>query len=117
MEEEEGQTTVHGVMVEETPIRTSRKNPAIKYFSGKKSDGKKSPQVIHFNQKLRPLMEKSLEEKKSVALVNCKVKTGKFTLSLEMMTSQAEWRIHHSGVAKPRHTRACARVKLARARV
>ena len=39
--------------------------------------------------KLRQPMEKLLEEKKFVALVNCKVKARKFCPSLEITTSQA----------------------------
>ena len=89
MKEEEGQATVHGVVVDVSPIQTSRKNSDIRYFSGKMSDSRKIVRVICFDPKLGPAMEKSLEEKKPVVLVNCKVKTGKFSFPLEFMTSQA----------------------------
>ena len=53
------------------------------------SNSKKTARVICFDPKLRPPMEKLPEEKKPVALGNCKVKTRKFSPSLEIMTSQA----------------------------
>ena len=34
--------TVHGIIMQLSPIWTSRKNPNVKYFDGKISDGKKS---------------------------------------------------------------------------
>ena len=67
-----------GMVVEVSPIKASRKNPDVKYFSGKITDGKKVARVISFDPKLRSILEKSREEKTSLALVNCNVRKGKF---------------------------------------
>ena len=40
------------MVVEVSPIKASRKNPDIKYFSGKITDGKKVARVISFDPKL-----------------------------------------------------------------
>ena len=62
--------TVHGVVMEVSPVRPSRKNPEVKYFSGKLSDGQKVVRIISFEPKLRSVLDKSREERKPVALVN-----------------------------------------------
>ena len=77
MEEEEN-VTIHGVVVEVSPVRPSRNNPNLKLFSGKLSDGVKVARVISFDPKLHPSFAKCREEGKSVALVNCRVQEGKF---------------------------------------
>jgi len=77
--EEEDNATIHGVVVEVSPVRPSRNNPNVKLFSGKVSDGVKVARVISFEPKLHPSFAKSREEGKSVALVNCKVQEGKFS--------------------------------------
>ena len=46
--EEHSNGTVHGMVVEVSPIKVSRKNPDAKYFSGKITDGKKVARVISF---------------------------------------------------------------------
>ena len=46
--------TVHGVVVELSPVKTSNKDAKIKYFSGKVSDGNKAGRVICFEPNLRP---------------------------------------------------------------
>lgn len=80
--------TVHGVVVELSPIKESAKDGKVKYFSGKVSDGRKVARVISFEPTLRPSLEKFRQEGKSVALVNCKVQESKFDQSLEIMTSK-----------------------------
>ena len=63
--------TVHGVMTELSPVKVSRKNEKIKYFSGKLSDGKKAVRVISFDAALRAKMEESRSKGSAIALVNC----------------------------------------------
>ena len=53
--EEHSNATVHGMVVEVSPIKASRKNPYVKYFSGKITDGKKAARVISLDPKLRSL--------------------------------------------------------------
>ena len=38
--------TTHGVVVEVYPMKTSRNNPDLRYFSGKAIDGKKDARLI-----------------------------------------------------------------------
>ena len=72
---------------EVSPIKASRKNPDVKYFSGKITDGKKVARVISFDPKLRSILEKSREENTSLALVNCNVRKGKFDSGMEVMAN------------------------------
>ena len=72
--EEHSNATIHGVVVEISPTNASRKNPDVKYFSEKITDGKKVARVISFDPKLRSILVKSREEKTSLALVNCNVR-------------------------------------------
>ena len=44
--EEHSNATVHGMVVEVSPIKANRKNLDVKYFSGKITDGKKVARVI-----------------------------------------------------------------------
>ena len=64
--EEEENATVHGVVLELSPMKTSHKNQDIKYFNGKLSDGKKMARLISFepNCKLRPSLEKNQKKKR-----------------------------------------------------
>ena len=52
MEKQGENATMHGVMVEVSPIKLSRKNPGIKYFSGQITDGRKTARMICFKLKL-----------------------------------------------------------------
>lgn len=80
--------TVHRVVVELSPVKTSNKDAKIKYFSRKVSDGNKAGRVICFEPNLRPYLERFREEKKPIALVNCKVQESKYDQSLEILTSK-----------------------------
>ena len=62
--EEDTNVTVHGVVVELSPVKTSNKDAKIKYFSGRVSDGKKAARVICFEPDLRPSLERFREDKK-----------------------------------------------------
>ena len=66
--------TVHGVVTEPSPVKVSRKNEQVRYFSGKVSDGKKTVRVVSFDPALCGTMEKSRVEASAIALVNCQVK-------------------------------------------
>jgi len=60
--EEEDNATVHGMVLEVSPVKQSRNNPEVKYFSAKISDGKKVARMISLETKLRSALEKSREE-------------------------------------------------------
>ncbi len=38
--------TVHSVVTQLSPVKTSRKNSSVRYFDGRMSDGKKSVRVV-----------------------------------------------------------------------
>lgn len=63
---------VHGVITELSPVKKSKKDESVKYFSGKLSDDKDSVRVICFYPSLRNRMSSSFE-KDTVSLVNCQV--------------------------------------------
>lgn len=77
--------TVHGVILQLSPVKASTKDSKVKYFSGKVT---KAARVICFEQNLRPSLDKFRQEGKPVALVNCKVQQSKFEDSLEILTSK-----------------------------
>lgn len=84
--EEEPHAKVHGVVLELSPVKSGRKNPDVKYFSGRLSDGKKVATLVSFDPKLHTDMEKSRIERNSIALVDCKICEGKFAPGLEITT-------------------------------
>ena len=70
-----------------SPVKTSRKNPDIKYFSGKISDGKKVARMISFHPPLRPTLDDSRKQQSTIAMVNCKIQESKFEPGLEVTAS------------------------------
>ena len=66
--------TVSGIVTELSPVKVSRKNSQVKYFSGKVTDGKKTVRVVSFHPGLRNQMEKSRIEGSTVSIVNCQIK-------------------------------------------
>lgn len=73
MEEEDG-ATVHGMVVELTPVKCSMNNSDVSYFAGKLSDGKKVARIISFKPELRTSLEEAKVAGTPVAIVNCRVK-------------------------------------------
>ena len=67
--------TVHGVVFGElSPIKTSSKNRAVKYFDGQFSDGKKTVRLVSFDPALRNKFEEIRKSGGGLALQNCFVK-------------------------------------------
>ena len=67
--------TVHGVVVGElSPIKTSTKNSAVKYFDGRFGDGKRTVRLVSFDATLRKKLEDVRKSGGGVALQNCMVK-------------------------------------------
>lgn len=85
--EEGAGVTVHGVVVDLSPIKSSRTNPDLKYFSGKLSDGKTVARMISFHPQLRPSFEESRKKRSSIAMVNCTIKEAKYESGLEIVGS------------------------------
>jgi hypothetical protein len=67
---------VHGVITELSPVKKSRKNESVKYFSGQLCDGKDSVRVIYFEPCLREKMSDCFEKKEPVCLSNCQIRSG-----------------------------------------
>ena len=83
----EDSAIVYGVVLDVSPIKSSRNNPSVKYFSARITDGKKCARMISFEPKLRPSLETYQVEGSTVALVNCRIKPGKYDPALEIMAS------------------------------
>ena len=84
---QETNATVHGVVLELSPIKSSRNNPDMKYFNGSITDGTKVACMVCFEPKLRASLEKFRETGESVSLVNCKIREGKYEPGLEITTA------------------------------
>ena len=56
--EDDGNATVHEVVLEVSPVKVSRNNPEVKYFSGKISDGKKVARMISFEISVREVKKR-----------------------------------------------------------
>ena len=80
--------TVHGLVVELSPVKESRTNPDCKYFNAKISDGKRVARFISFHPQLRQPMDKYRQESKSIALSACRIQTNKFDSKLEIMAGK-----------------------------
>ena len=87
IEEPTEAATVTGVVTELSPIKVSKNNSHIKYFSGQVSDGKKTCRVVSFEPGLRNKLEKSRLERSAVSIVNCQIKERSFNKGLEIMAS------------------------------
>ena len=74
---ESGSAIVHGVVTELSPIKKSKKDENLKYFSGQLSDGKKCVRVISFQPCLRQAMNDSLTKKEAISVVDCQVRSGR----------------------------------------
>ena len=62
----------HGVVVGElSPVKTSSKNNAVKYFDGRFSDGKKTVRLVSFDPKLCSRLDEVKKSGCRVALENC----------------------------------------------
>ena len=79
--------TVHGVVTELSPLKVSWGNTDNKYFSGKIGAGDKAARIISFKPELQSSIEKSRPGCTPVALLNCKVKEGKYNQGLEIVAS------------------------------
>lgn len=78
--ESDSNATVHGVVVDLSPTKSSRNNPDIKYFSAKLSDGNKASRMISFKQELRSSLERSRKDR-------APVREGKFDPALDIVAS------------------------------
>lgn len=85
--EEEDNVTIHGIVTELSPIKTSKRNSHVKYFTGQLSDGKKCMRLVSFDPKLRPRLSESLGYSSVVAMRECRVKRASVGDNLEIVAS------------------------------
>ena len=71
--EEYRNAAVHGVVLQLSPTKVSKKNLKTKFFIGKISDGKRTTRIISFNPHLRTQLEKFRQSSSEVAIVNCSI--------------------------------------------
>ena len=84
---ESGGAAVHGVVMNLSPVKESKKNTSVQYFHGTISDGRKSVRVVSFDPPLRLSLQLSRTKRSSVAVVNCQVKTGRGDSNVEIMAT------------------------------
>ena len=73
--------TIHGVVTELSPVKSSKRTQT-KYFTGTISDGKKQLRMVSFDTKQRPQLCEALKERTSIALNGCTVKDGEAGLEI-----------------------------------
>ena len=81
--------TVHGKVLELSPIKISRNRRDCLYFNGKLSDGVKMARFVSFERKLRECLDKFLQENKSVVVSGCRIQSNKYDRSKEIITGRS----------------------------
>ena len=84
---EESCATVHGVVVELSPMKKSRKSD-VQYFEGKVSDGREVCRFVSFEPKLFKDMEELKKKQESVSLINCDIKMDRNGNNYEVIASR-----------------------------
>ena len=70
--------SVHGVIVDVSPIHSTKRYSARKYFSACITDGKETLKFVCFNPALRPNVEKMRQRKKPCTIKNCTIKCSTY---------------------------------------
>ena len=83
MEEGKG-VCVHGIPINVSPAKESRRTKGVYYFEGKLSDGKRSARVVSFDVTQLEALKKAEAEQSVVALGNTTVKKSCFSSELEV---------------------------------
>ena len=85
--------TIRGVVTDISPIKESKRDSRLKYFTGKITDGKKTLRMVSFRPKFRDELQNIAGAGQSVAISECEVKASASS-ALEVISSRA------SGVKK-----------------
>lgn len=72
--EESNVASVHGVPINVSPVKKSRKDGSVQYFEGEFADDKKAVRMVSFDTSLHRQFKKAEEEKSVLSLSKCKVK-------------------------------------------
>ena len=70
--------SVHGVIVDVSPIHSTKRYSARKYFTADVTDGKETLKFICFNPAMRPAIERMKEKKKPCTIKNCTIKCSTY---------------------------------------
>jgi hypothetical protein len=70
--------SVHGVIVDVSPIHAMKQNPGRKYFSACVTDGKETLRFVCFNPALQRAVEKMRDRKKPCTIKNCAIKCSTY---------------------------------------
>ena len=79
--------TVHGVLTELSPVKVSKKNSQVQYFTGKITDGKKTMRMVSFDPKLRVRLDSFCKDETPVAISDCTVKAADAGAGFELIAS------------------------------
>ena len=80
--------TIHGRIVQLSPVKVSQNRENCRYFNGKMSDGLKVARFVSFEPSLRPTFDKFKQEETSVAVTSCYIQESKYDNSLEIKTGK-----------------------------
>lgn len=86
--EEGAGVAVHGIPLNVSPVRESRKKKGMYYFNAHLSDGKRGVRVVSFDTSHLEVMKKAEEKKASVLVDNSLVKKNTVTQELEVLMNQ-----------------------------
>ena len=80
--------TVHGNVIELSPIKDSTKRGNCKYFNGKLTDGMKTARFVSFEPSLRPAIERFKNENMTVAISSCQIQENEYDKNLEIKATK-----------------------------
>ncbi len=83
--------TVHGALLEMSPVKTSRKNAGVKYLEGRVTDGKDVCRFVSFSPAKVKEEWEGVKEKgggSGLSLVNCDIKKSRFGSGYELVLSE-----------------------------
>ena len=80
--------TVHGVLVELSPIKKGRRNNGVEYFEGKVSDGKEVRRLVSFEPSLWKEMGKMKDNGETVGFMNCQIKKSRYDEGYDLVVSK-----------------------------
>lgn len=73
---ESGSAIVHGVVTDLSPVRKSKRDEKVKFFSGQICNSMSNVRVASFEPALRAAMCDAMEKKDSVRLLGCQVRSS-----------------------------------------
>ena len=94
VDDEYQNASVHGVIVDVSPIHSTKRYSARKYFSACITDGKETLKFVCYNPALRPNVEKMRQRKKPCTIKNCTIKYSTYP------PTEGDFELHHTAKTK-----------------